>query len=205
MARTFPRTVAPRRATYPGQPPPMQDKAQTTRVQTRPSLARGFGWTETWGMLDTRSSSAVKQFMQAIREILRSGEIIDIVPWVNQAADGTIPVGTTGQMDGGGQTGSSILTHNWAADGTLVAGDYLTIGGVPNAVGISAGMTIAGGAGTITIDPGVLLGHSPVNNALITLNGPMQCYIVNKPRWPQAELVQVYGGLQLQFREALIP
>ncbi len=205
MPRTFPRAVAPRRATYPGQPPPMQDKAQTTRVQTRPSLARGFGWTETWGMLDTRSSSAVKQFMQTVREMLRTGEIIDIVPYVNQAADGTIAALATGQMNGGDQTGSSIATHNWSASGSLAAGDYLTIAGVPNAVGISAGATISGGAGTITIDPGILEGHAPVNNALVTLNGPMQCYIVNRPRWPQAELVQVYGGLQLQFREALAP
>lgn len=203
--RTFPRTVAPKRATYPGQPPPMQDRAQSTRVQTRPSLARGFGWTETWGFLDTRSSGAVKAFMQFVREVIRTGEIVQIVPWVNQAADGTIAAGVGAQMNGDAQTGASIATHNWGASGTVVAGDYLTIAGVPNAVGISADATISGGAGTITIDPAILAGHAPVNNAAIVLNGPLDCYILNKPRWPDAEIVQVYGGLQLRFREALIP
>jgi len=88
--------------------------------------------------------------------------------------DGVIPRGTAKGaplVNGGSQTGSSLLTDGWLASQTVLrAGDYFSVNGELKMV--TADVTSNGG-GNATISFKPALRDSPLNNAVITVDRPI--------------------------------
>lgn len=108
--------------------------------------------------------------------------------------------GTTGQVKGAGQTGSSLLTDNWTPS-TLVlkAGDYFEVGGEVKMV--TADITSDGlGDATVTFEPA--LRTAPADNASLDYNTPSITMAMQDDDIPWAISAPVIHQADVKFEEA---
>lgn len=198
----FPRTIIPRTCSVPKKPAPLISGTQGLKREFRQTAAVGVTWRETWPALDM-SQQSVREFVMEIQRLWTQGESFTITPLEWRTAAGTLATGTTGLVDGAGQSGGSLVTDGWAA-GTILAGDYITVAGIPHALWLRANVTVAAGAATFSIDPPIASGQSPGDNDVVTVNGLLTCQIIEPPVDVESlDGSQFYSGMTLTFGEAV--
>ena len=110
--------------------------------------------------------------------------------------DATTPRGTgngTPLVQGGSQTGKSLVTDGWANNETvLLIGDYFTVNGEYKMV--TADVT-SSGSGVATINFVPSLRASPANNAALTINNPTAAMMLvdDEEAFWDTDLVALYG------------
>lgn len=198
----FPRTVIPRSATHPIQPPGLSSWGASGKGQFRDIIHVGAQWTETYPPLRA-SDTTVRAFITQVNELWRNRTVFDINHLKLTLMGGG---GGTPLVNGATQTGSSIATDGWtaSANGVLRAGDIIKFAGVNTVYFVTADVNSnASGQATILINPKIYSGGSPANNAIITINNvKFRAVIVNLPELPKAMPGDVYGEFEITFREA---
>ena len=85
------------------------------------------------------------------------------------------------------------------------AGDVLKVAGLPQLLRASASATMdENGNATLTIDPPIIAGGSPANNAALTVSdNTLTVFIASPPNLPPAVPGYFVDGMTLTFRESL--
>lgn len=165
----WPRVYAPRRATPPESFGAFVSPGGTGKDQLRDMLAFSRRWTETYAAFDAWSING-RAFVNRIRRAWRTGEIFTIVHADLKLAKGA--GGGAPLVNGAAQTGASLITDGWPNNTTVLRdGDPINVGGL-NLVYFATADVVSNGAGqaTIPIDPQIIVGGSPADNAAITIN-----------------------------------
>lgn len=203
----FTRAVVPNEFTeYRFASAPFVSVGHSGKSQQRGTTAVGITWSESWPIID-HLTAAGRAFISEVRFRLNSPDSFTIAPYRYLAAMGTVPAGTAGEVNGASQTGTMFTLDNFAADGTLAVGDYLT-GIGPGAVDIRAAATVSGGAVTVEVWPPVYdIAHAPADGAAVTLNGLVNARIANAAQISEwlatVQQTEHVDGLTLVFQETL--
>jgi hypothetical protein len=109
-------------------------------------------------------------------------------------------------VNGGSQTGRSLITDGWSnsVTGILKAGDWIQIGSGSSArLYPIAQDANSNGSGQATLELGTRLRSSPSDNAAITVSNPMGLWRLaeNAVAWSE-ELALLYGAIRFSAREA---
>lgn len=200
----FPRTIVPNGTDAPQTlAAPYISRTRNSKRFVRPTLGGGFGWSEHFPPLDA-SLATVRAFLFDIDYFYAQAITVQVRPYHWSVAGGTIPTDATGAVNGAPQSGTSLITDGWTPGGTIAKGSYLHVAGVGHAVKVMAPAGADGGGNiTFSIDPPIWLGNSPADDAVVTLNGLLDCHIVEAPRWPRvrARNRTFYRDLEIRFEE----
>tara|TARA_R110000765_G_scaffold344723_1_gene435008 strand:- start:348 stop:974 length:627 start_codon:yes stop_codon:yes gene_type:complete len=204
----FPRTVIPGKVTLPKVPTGLVSRARTGGVQLRSEVSAGRTWRETWPQALLASNADVQAlftFVEDARNMLTTFDITHyLLPGSGMPANGT--GGGTPLVVGATEAGTSIATDGWPASTSdnMRAGDVFTIAGLNQLFRATADVDSNGsGAATIGINPPILVGASPANNAALTIGGAtIRAYIADYSPMPEAGPDQFVGGYWVQFQEA---
>lgn len=101
---------------------------------------------------------------------------VDLWPFDRETPRGT--AGGTPLVQGGSQTGASIVTDGWTAGATLLTGDYFQIG-TQLFMAVADGTANGSGVMTITCEPPIRT--SPADNAALTLTKPKARFMLASP------------------------
>lgn len=122
-----------------------------------------FSLTDFEGLEDAR---AWKSFIAQLHG--RFGSFLFPVPGITGPSTGYS--GSAGVVNGGSQTGYSLVTDGWTNSATVLnIGDYLTVN---NELKIVTALAVANGSGELTIQIEPALRTSPANNAAIETTAP---------------------------------
>lgn len=203
----FPRATRAlsRFATPPVFPAALSNWSQSGKGRQRATSNIGRIWTETYPVLDMNLAT-VRALIAAINQSLREGTLWDVQHPYWHIRKGT--GGGSPQVNGGSQTGSSLIVDNASATITnwLRAGDIIQVVGTPVVYDVTADVnTDGGGNATIPINPPIFPGQSPANNAAVEID-PSQIYfkanIVNVSEMPDMDVTRyIAAGLTLTWRE----
>lgn len=197
---TFPRTVRPRRPGLPSMPSGLLSIGSSGKQQFRSAAARGRLWTEVYPPLSP-TDPVHRAFIVDVLDYYVNGTVVDVVhpglPLLG--AGGGAPL-----VNGASQTGGSLVTDGWPVS-TLVLkkGDIVRWGTAP-VRDVKADVTSDGtGNATITVNPPILSGASPADNAPLLVGAAcyFRCRLVDV-QMPDAEAVAWYGSFAVTFREA---
>lgn len=204
----FPRTIVPREVSPFRVPTGLVSRGSTGKDQLRSIVAMGREWDELYPPMRA-GTQAVDAFL-AYLEYAWNQQIVFQVRHLPSPGSGRSPHGAGGgtpRVLGGSQTGSTINTDGWTASVTNVvrAGDVIRIAGVSPLLRVVADASSnASGQATLTINPALPVGSSPLDNALITrTNAHLNAYLSAQPNLPRVAPGQWMGGITLSFREAL--
>ncbi len=176
-------------------------------LQTRNLADVGWVWTEVYQAFNV-NSLAGRAFANRIARAWNEGEIFSIVHPDLATPLGAGAAGYTPLVNGAGQCGTSLVTDGWPPSSTVLReGDPIRLGGVPGVYRMRADVAAdATGAATLTLDPLILVGSGPADNAPITWTGvPFYAILGEAPdlkshrAGPSGHIV----GLELTFFEAL--
>lgn len=207
---TFPRTAGalPRFATIPSFPNGLQSWAQSGKAQVRSVTNMGRMWTETYPVLDT-SLASVRALIANINKSMREGTLWQVQhPYWGQTRLGA--GGGTPLVNGASQSGSSLIIDGASAGITnyLRAGDIISLVVGPVLYDIMADVNTNGsGQATLTIHPPIFSGHSPADNAVVTIAAPFSfnARIANVVDFPVIDATQyVDAGMSITWREDLV-
>jgi len=180
----------------------MRSRGETGKSQFRAFTSIGRQWSETYPALST-ADAATLGFLATINEYWRSGTIFDISHRMFLAPRG-IATGTP-LVNGGSQTGTSLITDGWTAGqtGILKAGDVIRIAGLNAVFDITADANSNGsGQATLALSPPIFVGQSPADNAALTVTGVLfRAALLDPPVIPEAGPDQFLEGLVLTFVE----
>lgn len=115
-------------------------------------------------------------------------------------------------VNGGSQTGRSLITDGWTAGAIIYAGDYIAFSnGTYRAMHIVTANTTANGSGEATLPIAPAIVRSPANNAAILCNGNSSdvaeraaCEVMIDPETPFAWDIQGYQQT-MNFRLIEVP
>lgn len=202
MSTAFPRTIPPANCSWPRGPGGLVSWGIGGVGQTRDVSQKGRSWTEEWPPLRA-SSAAVQKFLAQVAGYYSAGTVLTIQhPWRKTL----LGIGTgTPKIKGANQTGKSFATDGWTATqtGILKAGDLITCG-LPWVFEVTADCNSDGaGEATVSVNPGVLAGASPADNAdIVVTNAAVFSVIIDgEPNWPSCPPDQWFVGFRLTFRE----
>ena len=215
MPDPFPRTVPPASVTYPSVIGSLISVGQSGALQTRSEAAQGRVWTETWGAI-AAGNEDVQELLTTIENLYTTGATCTLthylLPGSGITANGA--GGGTPRVKGASESGTSLDTDGWSnsVTGVIKAGDCFTIAGINVLFRATADANSGASTGpaTISIEPPILAGSSPDDNALITMEFPapiggtaasLTAVIVDYSG-AQAGPDQFIGGLTVTFREA---
>lgn len=110
-------------------------------------------------------------------------------------------------VNGGSQTGRSLITDGWSAGvtGILLAGDYIQLGSGSSARLHPIAQDVnSNGSGQATLELGTRLRSSPSDNAAITVINPVGVWrlAANTVEWSEQQAL-LWGGITFTAREAL--
>ena len=202
---TFPRTVQPQVSSIPVVPGALLSIGQSGKLQTRSELSMGRVWTETWGAIKagTEDVEELLAFIERAANTLFTFDILhSTLPGCGKAINGA--GGGTPLVKGASQSGESLNTDGWPFTTTVFkAGDCFELSGL-NQLFRSFGDVTSDGAGnaTITINPPILAGSSPADNAAIDYTSVTIRAIVASYSAPPVPADDFLGGLSVTFREA---
>jgi hypothetical protein len=111
------------------------------------------------------------------------------------------PRGTAGgspAVNGGSQTGSSLVTKTWTAGATMKAGDYF---GVNGELKMCIADSTANGSGAMTLLFEPPLRSSPSDSAAITVTRPTATFIMTEPRTNWEPAIGGFTSFSLQGME----
>jgi hypothetical protein len=115
-----------------------------------------------------------------------------------------IPRGTAGGtplVNGGSQTGASLITDGWSAGATLLQGDFFSVNGE---LKMATADCTADGSGNMTITFEPPLRASPANNAALTTTKPTALFILQEPETRWTTRPGKYTNIDLAFVEAFV-
>lgn len=204
MSTAFPRILMPMSSSWPKAPGGLASWSIGGVGQTRDVSQKGRSWTEEWPPL-LGTDPAVQAFLAKVANFYQSGTVLTIQ---HQSRKTTLGVGTgTPLVKGANQTGKSLITDGWTASqtGILKAGDLITCG-LPWVFEVTADCDSDGASpsvATIPINPGILAGASPADNAAIVVTSAavFSVIIAEEPNWPTCPPDHYYAGFKLTFRE----
>ena len=202
----FPRTVPPARVTYPKVLGSLISIGQSGALQTRSEAAQGRAWQETWAALPAGSED-VQELITTIENLYNTGATCTLthylLPGSGLAANGA--GGGTPLVNGADQSGTSLVTDGWTASAAvrMKAGDCFTVAGLDVLFRATADISSDGsGNATITIEPPIVAGSSPANNAALTIASATLTAVVLDYTDASAGPDEFIGGLKVTFREA---
>lgn len=170
--------------------------------QARDLSQKGRSWTEEWPPLLT-SEAATQAFLAQVADYYSARTVLTLQ---HQSRKTTLGVGTgTPKIKGASQTGRNLLTDGWTTTqtGILKAGDLITCG-LPWVFEVSADCNSDGsGNATVPVNPGILAGASPADNAdiVVTAAALFSAIIAEEPTWPTCGPDHWYVGFRITFRE----
>ena len=202
----FPRTVPPASVTYPTVIGSLISVGQSGALQTRSEAAQGRIWTESWSALPAGNED-VQELLTPIEHLFNTGATCTLThslrPGSGMAANGGgggSPLG-----DGADQSGTSLVTDGWtaAAANRMKAGDCFTVAGLTVLFrAVSDVASDSSGDATITIEPPIVAGSSPGNNAALTIASANLTAVIQEYSAASAGPDEYIGGLTVTFREA---
>lgn len=202
---TFPRTVIPRASTWPSVPGPLISAGQSGKLQLRSTLQVGREWSESYGPYKS-TDTTYRAWLAQILSYWQAGTVLDVDH--RSMRDLLGAGGGTPLVQGGSQTGGSIVTDGWSNSTTVLrAGDAIKFAGLNLVYDVLANVTsTASGTATVTIAPNIVTGNSPADNAAITTNAVagsvlFRAFLVSV-RPSSAGPDGYHEGLELVFREA---
>ena len=202
----FPRTVPPSGVSYPKNVGSLISVGQSGAVQTRSVAGQGITWTETWSAL-LASSEDVQELLVTIQDLYNTGATCTLthylLPGSGKAANGD--GGGTPLVNGADQSGTSLVTDGWTASAAvrMKAGDCFTVAGLDVLFRATADISSDGsGDATITIEPPIVAGSSPADEALLTIASATLTAVVLDYGSATAGPDEFIGGLQVTFKEA---
>jgi hypothetical protein len=179
---------------------------QSGAIQTRSEAAQGRTWQEAWPALPAGSAD-VQELLVTIENLYNTGATCTLthylLPGSGMAANGA--GGGTPRVNGASQSGTSLVTENWtsAAAVRMKAGDCFTVAGLDVLFRATADISSDGsGDATITIEPPIVAGSSPADEALLTIASATLTAVILDYTGATAGPDEFIGGLQVTFREA---
>ncbi len=115
-----------------------------------------------------------------------------------------IPRGTAGGtplVNGGSQTGASLITDGWSAGATLLQGDFFSVNGE---LKMATADCTADGSGNMTITFEPPLRASPADNAALTTTKPTALFILQEPETRWTTRPGKFTDIDLAFVEAFV-
>jgi len=179
-------------------PGPLVAVGASGKLQTRATGQIGRRWDETYGPMDMEDP-AVRDFVARLNNWRRNATVVDVAhPGVTTLGAG----GGTPLVNGASQTGSNLVTDGWpVSTAVLLAGDVIGVVGLNHRLDVTADVTSSGtGTATIPINPPILAGGSPANNASISISPVFLCKIVGITM-PRSGRGRFYRGLQIVLQE----
>lgn len=176
---TFPRTIKPHKHSIPQFGPPLVSIGHSGKPNIRSLGQLARSWSEEFAFKVDENG---REFLAQINNWWRNGTELDVA---HQSYTTTLGVGTgTPKVKGGSQTGATIDTDGWTASqtGILKAGDLVTFSGLNTVYEITADCDSDGsGNATLPINPSVLSGSSPADNAdiAVTASVVFKVYLVD--------------------------
>ncbi|MDP2957173.1 MAG: hypothetical protein Q8N53_12190, partial [Longimicrobiales bacterium] len=172
----FPRTLPPASQTVPHVPGGLVSLGRTGKVQLRSEVSAGRVWQEFWPVLSAGSAD-VQALITFVEKSYNLGETFDLIHYLLPGS-GKAPNGAGGGtplVNGATEAGSSIATDGWSNNitGVVKAGDCFKIAGLNQLFRVTADANSGAttGPATIYINPPILVGASPANDAAITRSG----------------------------------
>jgi len=198
--------VPPARVTYPKVIGSLISVGQSGALQTRSEAAQGRMWQEAWPALPAGSED-VQELLVTIEDLYNTGATCSLshylLPGSGLEANGA--GGGTPLVNGADQSGTSLITDGWTASAAvrMKAGDCFTVAGLDVLFRATADISSDGsGNATITIEPPIVAGSSPANNAALTIASATLTAIVLDYGSATAGPDEFIGGLQVTFKEA---
>jgi len=204
---SFPRTLLPASVSPFRSGTGLVSRGQTGKDQLRSIITMGVEWDETWGPI-LRGDFRTEALLAFIQDNYNRSVIFDITHF-STPGSGKAPNGTGGGtplINGASQTGISINTDGWTATVTNVvrAGDVIRISGLSPLYLITSDSNSNGaGQSVITIDPPIVTGSSPADNAPITRTGCIINVYIAAVNLPGSNNDEWVDGMSVTFREAL--
>ena len=202
----FPRTVPPARVTYPKVIGSLISIGQSGALQPRSEAAQGGIWLEAWPALPAGSED-VQELLVTIEDLYNTGATTTLtqflMPGCGLAANGA--GGGTPLVNGADQSGTSLVTDGWTAVAAvrMKAGDCFTVAGLDVLFRATADISSDGsGNATITIEPPIVAGSSPADEALLTIASATLTAVILDYTDSTAGPDEFIGGLSVTFREA---
>lgn len=204
---TFPRTRLPEQVGYPFLPGAMKEMSHSGLLQIRATKQVGWSWTEEWNLLSARNADDMS-LMAFITKTWNRGEIHQfthpLLPGSGLSKNGT---GTgSPAVNGGGQTGGSLVTNGWGNNETnaVRAGDVIKIAGDEGVYMVDEDAS-SDGTGNMTIQITPHLRTSPTTASAITISGvTFTATIMSRSQHEGSTAPQYYGGVSIMVTEALV-
>ena len=179
---------------------------QSGAIQTRSEAAQGRMWQEAWPALPAGNED-VQELLVTIENLFNTGATCTLthylLPGSGKAAHGA--GGGTPLVNGADQSGTSLVTDGWTASAAvrMKAGDCFTVAGLDVLFRATADISSDGsGNATITIEPPIVAGSSPANNAALTIASATLTAVILDYTDSTAGPDEFIGGLSVTFREA---
>ena len=204
----FPRTLKPASVTLPAVPGGLVSRGRTGKVQLRSEVSAGRVWQEVWPPL-LAGSADVQALFTFVEKSYNLGETFDLVHYLlpGSGKDPNGAGGGTPLVNGASEAGSSIATDGWPNNttGVVKAGDCIKIAGLNQLFRVTAdadsGATT--GPATIYINPPILTGSSPADDAALTVSGcKLRAFVMEYSPLPAAGPDEFVMGYTVTFAEA---
>lgn len=177
-----------------------QSWGHTGKGQFRAGFSAGRIWTEEYEpvRMDDVRLAAYSNYLNDFAQNERVFEIDYPVTTARGGAFGTIA--GTPLVAGANQTGFTLTTDGWT--GTLLRGDIIRVEGLNYAMEVVEDVT-AGATTAIVINPGILTGGSPADNATILYGADVtyRAKIDNISDIPEVDGDHFFAGLRVTYRE----
>ena len=202
----FPRTVKPASVTYPKVIGSLISVGQSGKVQTRSETAQGRIWQETYPVLPAGNAD-VQDLLVQTENYFNLGTTFTITHYLlpGSGADPNGSGGGTPLVKAASQTGTSLNTDGWTASTAVMkAGDCFTLANITTLFRVVSNVSSDGsGDATLTIQPPIVVGASPADNAALTRTGAKLTALVLDYSDSAAGPDEFIGGFTITFREAI--
>ena len=204
---TFPRGTGakPRLITPPRFPDGLQSWGVSGKWQFRAIQNMGRTWEEVYPVLNA-SLATVRALFQALNQAIREGTLWDVqhLYWQTRLGAG----GGTPLVNGASQTGSNLVIDGASPSITnwLRQGDIIQVAGGQVVFDVAGDVNTNGsGQATIPISPPIFVGHSPANDAAVTIDPTaiyFKAFITNVADFPALDVPRTLdAGLTVRWRE----
>lgn len=199
----WPRAILPQRVGKLRMPSALESWSQSGKAQHRTTVMRGRVWAEVLQPFEV-NTDAGQQLLATIDQYRLSGDSFTIDHRFHLTHRGS---GTgTALVNGAGQTGSTLNTDGWTGSNPVLKhGDLISIAGLSHVFNLKANApNLAATASALSIDPPILVGGSPADNAVITYTGVLlNAFLLSSSEIPDAGENGFIAGVTLNFRESV--
>lgn len=199
----WPRAILPRRIGPLRMPSAYEDFSLSGKGAHRSHAMRGRIWTEVLQPFSVSTADG-RTLLATINHYRLSGESysIDHRHHLTHSGGGT----GTARVNGASQAGTTLNTDGWTGTNPVMRhGDIFTIAGVAHVFNLTADApNLSLGATALAIDPPILVGGSPADDAIITYTGVLlSAFLLAVSEIPDAGEDGYISGLTLVHREAV--